>query len=167
MLLLHVVFLFACYFLLVYLLEVPLSYTYVGVSTNKINIVATNFFVTLNKICFNCMLLIKLVEFQKKLPSANLEGRPYVENHISNFRRSHILLRSTGTCIDGTIRLIGGSLPTEGRVEVCRNDAWGTVCDDSWSDVDASVACRQLGYSRFSKQCTHLLDYHHFNTNWG
>ena len=58
---------------------------------------------------------------------------------------------STGTCTDGAIRLIGGSVPTEGRVEVCQNDAWGTVCDDSWSDVDASVACRQLGYSRFSK----------------
>ena len=35
-------------------------------------------------------------------------------------------------------------------MEICRNDAWGTVCDDAWTDVDASVACRQLGYSRFS-----------------
>ena len=54
-------------------------------------------------------------------------------------------------CNNGAIRLIGGSTQYEGRVEVCLNQVWGTVCDDFWGAVDARVACRQLGFSDSSE----------------
>ena len=49
------------------------------------------------------------------------------------------------------MRLVGGTVANEGRVEVCNNQQWGTVCDDGWGNLDANVACRQAGFSRFSE----------------
>ena len=41
-----------------------------------------------------------------------------------------------------------------GRVEVCIDGEWNSVCyDGQWGNEEATVACRQLGFSPFGKHC--------------
>ena len=40
-----------------------------------------------------------------------------------------------------------GGTNTAGRVELCQDNFWGTLCDNHWDVADAQVACRELGYS--------------------
>jgi len=49
-------------------------------------------------------------------------------------------------CARPELRLAGGSA-TRGRLEIYHNGEWGTICDDSFTMHDATVACRQLGFT--------------------
>ena len=60
-------------------------------------------------------------------------------------------------CSYGDVRLVNGDTIYEGRVEVCINNDWHTVCDDGWSSTDARVVCRHLGYSYTGCESFHII----------
>ena len=67
-------------------------------------------------------------------------------------------------CRDGDIRLSGGPSVYEGKVEVCYDEEWRMVCGEGWSQQDALVTCRQLGYSTEGKSF-HVYAYFFHKSN--
>ena len=68
-----------------------------------------------------------------------------VSNHAKLLQTSPPAPQTECGYIRGVIRLQGGRNGREGRVEVCNNGFWGSVCDGGWDNRDATVACRELG----------------------
>ncbi len=50
-------------------------------------------------------------------------------------------------CSTGDVRLAEGATPSEGRIELCSDDYWRSICSEGWDVEDASVVCQQLGLS--------------------
>ena len=60
-------------------------------------------------------------------------------------------------CTTGDIRLYGGTY-YYGAVQVCIGGVWGSVCSDSyWDNNDASVVCKQLGFSPYGIYKKYIL----------
>ncbi len=68
-----------------------------------------------------------------------------------NFFFSPDVSTPSGNCNEGEVRLMGGVNITQGRLEICVNDAWGTVCSNRFGTNEAVVVCRQLQFSESSE----------------
>ena len=51
-----------------------------------------------------------------------------------------------GTCTEGAVRLVDGVLEQEGRVELCLDGVWGSICGTGWDAIDGYVLCKQAGF---------------------
>ena len=49
------------------------------------------------------------------------------------------------TCENGDLRLDTSDTPVGGKLEICYDGVWGSVCNEQWTIEDARVACNQLG----------------------
>ena len=56
------------------------------------------------------------------------------------------MVNATPPCSNGDLHLADGSAVNEGRVEICYQNQWGTICDDNWDIFEARIVCSQLGY---------------------
>ena len=59
---------------------------------------------------------------------------------------------NSSDCVNGGVQLVDGrsGYDYEGRVELCQDGEWKTVCDENWGQQEAQVVCRQLGYPNSS-----------------
>ena len=78
-------------------------------------------------------------EYEVQVRAANAEGN----GAWSRSGRATVL---TSIIADGTLRLVDGTVPREGRLEIYHEGEWGTICDDYFDATEADLSCRLLGY---------------------
>lgn len=85
------------------------------------------------------------LDADKNVSGQNLEWASFRSQLVDG--NTHLFSFCPALCDDADIRLVNGADEFEGRIEICFNETWGTICDGLWSTFDANVACRQLGFA--------------------
>lgn len=67
------------------------------------------------------------------------------ERNSVNICKYNANLTEVGNCTVSSDLVVG-------RVEICVNNVFGTVCDDRWDKLEAKIVCRQLGIDGESKE---------------
>ena len=84
--------------------------------------------------------------------SSNCYFYYYIECYRNSYYSSVVSVICQGNttsqpeCSSGDLRLVGGERESEGRVEICVEEFWGTVCDSGWDQKEALVVCREIGF---------------------
>ena len=60
-------------------------------------------------------------------------------------------------CADGDVRLVGMNNSTEGLVQVCYHNEWGSICSSRFGTREARVICRQIGFPTTGKHYVHNM----------
>ena len=60
-------------------------------------------------------------------------------------KTKYFFSQANAGCEEGAVRLVDGAIDQEGRVEVCFNNIWGSICTEGFDLTDASVVCKELG----------------------
>jgi deleted-in-malignant-brain-tumors protein 1 len=85
-----------------------------------------------------------------------------VSNYFVIYTNYYKKYKITAICCNGAVRLASSTQSVDsvfGRVDVCVNGTWGTICSDFWENIDASIVCKQLGYTEYGLlilACTNL-----------
>ncbi|XP_029315854.1 lysyl oxidase homolog 3B isoform X1 [Cottoperca gobio] len=95
------------------------------------------------------------LEFSKRNATSTCEGGMAA---VVSCMPGPLFIQSSGLKkkpkISNNVRLKGGARVGEGRVEVLKDNEWGTVCDDRWNLQSASVVCRELGFGTAKEALT-------------
>ena len=71
---------------------------------------------------------------------------------INIFVTIYLFSLHVAPCVEGHVRFSGSTIIYGGRVQICSNLTWTTVCSDTWDDQAADVVCSQLGFVPYGKQ---------------